>query len=145
MDEEGIRWGRLASGDGWIDLDKAAKEAYVLLTVESATERTVGGDKYHEAVHSASEYAVKLLFRAQETLTDFRVTTMDFGENGLFPAGELYTLAELTPQKPLILTVAFPGDLTTYGLLYTDASGTEHVCILYQSGRNGAVVLQERE
>ncbi|MBQ4044000.1 MAG: hypothetical protein IJD06_08400 [Clostridia bacterium] len=145
MDEEGIRWGRLASGDGWIDLDKAAKEAYVLLTVESATERTVGGDEYHEAVHSASKYAVKLLFRAQETLTDFCVTTMDFGENGLFPAGELYTLAELTPQKPLILTVAFPGDLTTYGLLYTDASGTEHVCILYQSGRNGAVVLQERE
>lgn len=145
VDAEGIRWGKLASGGGWIDLDKAAKEAHVLLTMESANERTIGGDEYHEAVLSSSEYAVKLLFRAQETLTDLSVTTMDFSADGLFPAGELYSMDALTPEMPLVLTVAFPGDLTTYGLLYTDEAGKEHTCILYQSGRNGAIVLQEKE
>lgn len=145
VDAEGIRWGKLASGDGWIDLDKAAKEVRILLTMESATEQTIGGDEYHEAVLSTSENAVKLLFRAQEKLTGLCVTTMDFSDNGLFPAGELYALAKQTPQKPLVLTVAFPGDLTTYGLLYTDESGKEHTCILYPSGRNGAIVLQEKE
>jgi len=145
VDAEGIRWGKLACGDGWIDLDKAAKEVRILLIMESATEQTIGGDEYHEAVLSTSEYAVKLLFRAQETLTDLSVTTMDFSDDALFPAEELYALAELAPQKPLVLTVAFPGDLTTYGLLYTDEAGKEHTCILYQSGRNGAIVLQEKE
>lgn len=144
IDTEGTRWGELKSGVGWIDLDTARKEApHIPITMEQATTYTLSGDTPYEFRLSTSLYVQRLLFRAQEKLTDLRVNAMDLGENGLEQGKELCSLAQLTPEKPLVLILNFPGDMTAYQITFTDAAGTKQHYILTQSGRNGSALLQE--
>ena len=53
------------------------------------------------------------------------------------------TLPEMTREMPLVAELAFPGDMTTYGIRFTDESGTAHTYTVYISGRNGALMLTE--
>lgn len=142
-DREGIPWGLLATGEGWIDLQKAAEEApHIPLTMELDCNGKLAGREYHEHILTESEYVQRLLFRAYEPLTNVRVTMMDITVDGVVSGDPLYTLDALTADKPLVIGVVFFGDLTTYGLSFTDASGAEHHYMLYTSGRNGSVVMQ---
>lgn len=142
-DREGIPWGLLATGEGWIDLQKAAEEApHIPLTMELDCNGKLAGREYHEHILTESEYVQRLLFRAYEPLTNVRFTMMDITVDGVVSGDPLYTLDALTADKPLVIGVVFFGDLTTYGLSFTDASGAEHHYMLYTSGRNGSVVMQ---
>ncbi|MBE6561082.1 MAG: hypothetical protein E7662_08140 [Ruminococcaceae bacterium] len=114
-----------------------------ILTVTFANERTLSGMTYHEHIVNESEYTQLLLFRPKESLTDIRFTSMDFTEDGFRPLKELYTLDALNPEKPLVIGVVFPGDLTTYGIFFKDSGGISHQCIVYISGRDGMPVIQE--
>ena len=142
-DREGIPWGLLATGEGWIDLQKAAAEApHIPLTMELDCSGKLTGREYHEHIITESEYLQRLLFRAYEPLTNIRFTMMDITADGIISGEPLYTLESLTPDKALVIGVVFFGDLTTYGLFFTDASGVDHYYMLYTSGRNGSVVMQ---
>lgn len=142
-DREGIPWGLLATGEGWIDLQKAAAEApHIPLTMELDCNEKLAGREYHEHIITESEYLQRLLFRAYEPLTNIRFTMMDITADGIISGEPLYTLEELTPDTALVIGVVFFGDLTTYGLYFTDASGVDQYYMLYTSGRNGSVVMQ---
>lgn len=142
-DREGISWGLLASGSGWIDLKKAETEApHIPITMELDCDGKLMGREYHEHIVTDSEYTQRLLFRAHETLSDVRFTMMDITADGIISGDPLYTLDTLSEEKPLVIGVVFFGDLTTFGLSFTDVSGTEHYYMLYTSGRNGSVVMQ---
>ncbi len=114
-----------------------------ILSVIFASERSLSGMEYHEHIVTQSEYTQLLLLRAQETLSDIRFTAMDYTVEGFRVLKELYTLDKLTTDKPLVIGVVFPGDLTTYGISFTDSAGSAHQCLIYISGRDGTPVIQE--
>ena len=144
-DEEGNLWGKLKSGAGWIDLTKAAETpaSPILLTAEQLPKNTLPDGPYHEHIASADDYALRMLFRAYGVLTNITFSALSYGDSGTVPVGDVYTLAKLTPEKPLVITASFPGDLSAYGISYTDADGNRHNCMLSISGRNGSLVMQE--
>lgn len=142
-DEEGNRWGKLKSGVGWIDLTKAQTGNTAPIAVVFANDDLLSGKDHHEYLADDSEYAVKLLFTANDVLTDVRFSSLRY-ENGTFAiAEELDSISELKPEEPYVAGVVFYGDMTTYGISFTDSAGNVHHFAVYISGRNGALMLEE--
>ena len=141
-DEEGSLWGKLKSGIGWIDLTALEQPTPVLAAL---MDERILEQPHHIAIVDNSEYMVYLVFAATETLTDVRLTMLQPAQIDYVEESTLHTIPEMTPEKPLVAEVVFYGDFTTYGLTFTDESGTERYFALYISGRNGAPVLQEFE
>lgn len=146
-DEEGNLWGRLKSGAGWVDVSavRAGNGEKALLTAAFADETLLDGTGYTQYIADDSDYMVKLVFRAGETLSKVSFLSMQFGENGYEPAETLYTLDTLSPETPFVAGVVFYGDMTAYGLTFTDASGAVHGYTVAVSGRNGSLILNEFE
>ncbi len=141
---DGITWGKLKSGLGWINLDKAAEEApHIPITLERVKRGAINETECHLYVREEGDYTQYLRIRAYEKLTDVRLTIMDFTDDGFQPGMDLYTLDELSPNKPLVIGVVFYGDFTTFCLSFSDAMGKANEYMIYTSGRNGAVILQK--
>ncbi|MCD8023560.1 MAG: hypothetical protein LUF30_11530 [Lachnospiraceae bacterium] len=148
-DEEGILWGKLKSGIGWVDLAEAVSEeaAQVPVTVIYADvnlEELLTQLELAEYFATDSDYLVKMLFRSNERLTDVTFSLLEYGEDGeWFVSEELYTLAELEPEMGFLAGVEFYGDMTAYGVSFTDEDGAERCYAAHISGRNGALLLDE--
>ena len=99
----------------------------------------------HLYLREETEYTQYLLIKPYEALTDVKLCFMNLAEDSLQPGETLYTLDKLDADKPLVLGVVFYGDFTTFGLTFTDGEGIERQYIIYTSGRNGSIVLQEKE
>ena len=97
----------------------------------------------HEYIHEQSEYTRYFQISTRDKYTNIRITSMTLGETGMEVGDVHYTFPEFTSQKPLLIGVTFYGDMTTYGLLLTDANGVEHQYMIYESGEDGSVVFQE--
>ena len=145
LDYEGILWGKLKSGAGWIDIAEARSEGtnHKPITAGFADEQLLSNGNYHEFIADDSEYMVKLAFRSGESLKNVRFYSLQYegGTYGIME--ELHTLSELSPDVPLVTGVVFYGDMTTYGISFTDAGGRERHFAVSISGRNGALVLEE--
>ncbi len=106
---------------------------------------------YDEIDASRDEYGVKLLLTTDRTIRDFRLFSLIWDETAeelVTPAegSELYRaaeLAELTPDKPLVVWVSFPGVLPTVGFSFTDADGTFKRYHIVSSGKDDSVLLME--
>ncbi len=144
--DEGITWGKLKSGLGWIDLNKASDATqHIPITMERIDKELLGDMDCHLYLREETEYTQYLLIKPYEALTDVKLCFMNLAEDSLQPGETLYTLAKLDEDKPLVLGVVFYGDFATFGLTFTDGEGIERQYIIYTSGRNGSVVLQEKE
>ncbi len=109
-----------------------------------ADEDMLSSGNYHEFIADGSEYTVKLIFVANEALTDVRFTSLEYGDDGTYSvADELYTLPLLTADKPLVTGVVFYGSMTAYGISFTDADGRTHYCFVSISGQDGALLMNE--
>ncbi len=109
-----------------------------------ADEGMLNSGDYHEFTADSSEYTVKLVFKANEVLTDVHFYSLEYGDNGaLAVSEELYTLSELTPDKPLVTGVVFYGSMTTYGISFTDSDGQTHHCAVSLSGEDGSLLMNE--
>ena len=142
-DAEGNLWGKLKSGAGWVDLTqiRAALAQPPALTVNYADEALLLSGEYHYRPVEEGIYLQQVAFRAGEALTDFEVATVTFGDEGYVPEEVFYTLDQLTPEKPLVMDLPFPGDLSAYLVSFRDSSGSDHFYLLSISGRNGTLVL----
>lgn len=146
VDYEGIRWGKLKSGLGWIDIAaaKSSQGEPAPIQVRFADEKTLSGGKYEEFIADDSEYMVKLLFTCDEVLTKVQFSLLAPGDTSAYDVTEnLYTMDQMTPDMPFMAGVVFYGDMTSYGISFTDAEGQEHHFATYISGRNGSLVLEE--
>ena len=146
VDYEGIRWGKLKSGLGWIDIAAAesSEGEPAPIQVRFADEKTLNGGKYEEFIADDSEHMVKLLFIADEVLTNVQFSLLAPGDTSAYDVTEtLYTMDQMTPDMPFVAGVVFYGDMTSYGISFTDAEGQEHHFATYISGRNGSLVLDE--
>ena len=90
-----------------------------------------------------SEYISYILFTAEDKVTDVRVYAMDFVEDGFVPAAELYAADTMKQGETLLGGVVFWGDMTTYGMSFTDSSGAVRSYEMTVSGKDGSLVFAE--
>ncbi len=145
VDTEGNIWGKLKSGAGWINVSLALETNARLLPVSVGIFNPIllGEGEHHTFVKDDTAPAIALLFRASETLTNVRFSSLDFDTDTYRVVKEHYTLPTLTEDKPLMIKTEFYGDLTTYGLTFIDTNGNERHYAIYISGRNGAIMMSE--
>ena len=145
-DDEGILWGKLKSGLGWVDITdiRAFAENPTPITANFADDALLQSGNFHLCNADTTEGVTRVAFRATETLTDVSFYSIVFTET--FDKGEeLYTLPELTADKPLVADVLFAGDMSMFGISFTDSEGNICSYILSVSGRNGTLVLSETD
>ena len=144
-DYEGNLWGRLKSGAGWINLtdSRIAAQAKVPVSAGYASQRLLSSGNYDQCICDESEYAVKIAFRFYEEVTDVCFSYLQFDGEAYVVADTAGAFPRLSPEKPMVMWLSFPGDMSCYGLYFTDSSGTPHRYIISISGRNGLVVLTE--
>lgn len=143
-DSEGNLWGKLKSGIGWVDLTEIQSESYknILISANYADEDFVLHGAYHHYT-SGQEYSIPIAFRAYGRIRDVRLYGIELSDAGLLHGPDLITLPEMTEEMPLVAELAFPGDMSMYGIRFVDEDDRAHVCRIYISGRNGALILVE--
>jgi len=141
-DGAGNLWGRLKSGAGWVFLKSESAIIYYPIFADFATEELIAKGPYEYVLVDESLEADEIAIYAHETLTD--VCFFEAVHDGdICIENPLYNLPVLTVEKPIVAAVAFYGDLTTYGLSFTDESGAKRCFEISLSGLDGSVVLTE--
>lgn len=143
-DGEGHLWGRLKSGAGWIDLTHVRDTEVAAWPVSAAFAADCPPESAcHAFWMPEDEFVSWLVFRAYAPLTEVRVVRLDLTDEGYAVGETLHALPTLTPGTPLLTGVVFYGDMTAYGLAFTDAAGQPRLFEASISGRNGMLVLSE--
>ena len=142
-DEEGNLWGKLKSGAGWVDLDYIKRMENSPIIISFADDRLLGTEDYREFTMGSSKYRENIAFRANETLSNVHFTSLGFAYGGYTVEEDLYSFNRLRSDWPFVASVPFPGDMTTYGVSFTDADGDPHYYAIYISGRNGSLFVEE--
>ena len=145
VDDEGILWGRLKSGFGWVDLTetRARNEADEQVSAHYADETLLKSGKYHEFIVEESEYLEKLAFRSYENVTDVQFTWLVWDGETMEVDKVLHTIPELKAGEAFVAGVVFYGDMTMFGLSFVDEGGLTHYYSVSVSGRNGSLVFTE--
>ena len=138
LDSDGNTWGRLKSGAGWICLtEPALAPIYADYAAESF-------NAYHAYWSDETDYITSIGFTPAEKLTNVRFGLLDWFETESWQmAEELYTMDEIDPDHAFLAQVVFWGDMTTYGISFTDADGAERHFAVSISGKDGSLVCQE--
>ena len=91
-----------------------------LMTAEFTTDATLAGGNYHR-YDSGSRYRCIVTFYAHDKLTNIVLSCgSDVIENSFY---EVYRLAELTPDKPLVADIVLPGDTSACIISFTTPKG----------------------
>lgn len=103
---------------------------------------------YDQWVDDDSAYQVKALFTASRTVRDFRFVELGFdiredGEVAYHETKELYSQEQLSPERPLVIGMAFAGTIPDRGISYTDEDGAVRRYALSMSGKDGSLLLLE--
>ena len=137
-DADGNVWGRLKSGLGWVCLTNPA------LAPIHADYAEESFNAYHAYWCDETDYITSIGFTPTETLTDVRFGLLDWFETESWQMVEvLYTMDELDPDRAFLAQVVFWGDMTTYGISFTDAEGQPRHYAVSISGRDGSLVCTE--
>lgn len=141
-DETGNLWGRLKSGKGWINLTevKETAKSTLLISANYADRALLDGGNYHHCIADDSEYMVQVAFRAYEKLTNISLFEIIITEEADLEE-EVFSLSEMDRKKPLVADLGFPGDMSMYGIRFTDKNGKEYTYAVAISGRDGSLEL----
>ena len=136
-DTYGNLWGRLKSGIGWVNLSNPYCHGAQLppITISRAGNAVLNSD-HHMAVVD-TEYARAISFVPHETVTDLRIIFTNAGEI----VRTVYTMDQLEVGKPLVAHLSYEGDFYGYLFYYTDANGIEHANSIYESLRDGSLLV----
>ena len=137
-DADGNTWGRLRSGIGWVCLtEPALAPIYADYAAESF-------NAYHAYWSDETDYITAIGFTPAEKLTDVQFGLLDWFETESWQMAEvLYTMDELDPDHAFLAQVVFWGDMTTYGISFTDADGQPRHYAVSISGKDGSLVCTE--
>ena len=138
QDRDGNTWGKLKSGAGWICLtEPALAPIYADYAEESF-------NAYHAYWSDETDYITAIGFTPAEKLTNVRFGLLDWFETESWQMSEeLYTMDEIDPDHAFLAQVVFWGDMTTYGISFTDADGAERHFAVSISGKDGSLICQE--
>ena len=138
MDADGNRWGKLRSGLGWVCLTEPP------LAPIHAAYAEEDFDAYHAYWCDETDYITSIGFTPAETLTGVKFGLLDWFETESWQMSEvLHTMDEIDPDHCFLAQVVFWGDMTTYGISFTDADGAERHFALSISGKDGSLVCTE--
>jgi hypothetical protein len=113
-----------------------------VITVDFATRELLSNGGYMLYESDDPDYATTIVFYAHEMLRNVTLYGLLFdGEEYL--TDPLYHFELFYEDTPLVAELPFYGDMTTYGISFTDASGTERYFSVYLSGRNGALITNQ--
>lgn len=142
-DDEGILWGKLKSGIGWVDLDSiySFDGKIPLVTANFADLNRI--EEPYEAFYPAERYewAVLADIRVTAPVSDVRLLMLEPLDYTVYE--EYCYLGGLEPLQAFVTELYFSGDFTTYGLSLIDEYGMERIFAIGQSGRNGELVVWE--
>lgn len=120
-------------------------------TVNIAWTDTLPNDSAHdEFVTDYSESMVDLLFTTDSRVNNFKVLSLEIEDvdsdgNMKYKTKELYSLALLTNDYPLVFSTTFYGDLPSYAISYDDSKGKTRTFAVTISGEDGSPLLMEIE
>ena len=114
----------------------------------SIYDSTAGYEEYYEFAATDSEYKLDVVIAANSKLTDFKVSKITWNSSDtiftpVLSDEPLYALDQLTPDKPLKLTIVFMGDLPEYALTFKDKDGVEKCYAIEQSGKDGSILITD--
>ena len=140
QDRDGNTWGKLKSGAGWICLtEPALAPIYADYAAESF-------NAFHAYWSDETDYITAIGFTPAEKLTDVRFGLLDWFETESWQMSEaLYTIEEMDPDHAFLAQVVFWGDMTTYGISFTDADDEVRHFAVSISGKDGSLVCTEYE
>lgn len=134
------------TGDSGSDTD--SEEA--VLTIDYASEDLLAQpDNYYECIVTESDWQVKAVITTNVPVKNLKVVSLNYEDTGADDvmnfqiAEELYSLDELTAEKPLVIGTEFAGIVPTLGITYTDETGTEKLLAIDMSGENDSLLLSE--
>lgn len=144
-DQKGNLWGKLKSGIGWVDLTYVNSAGTIKspITGSFADDALLSSGNYQEHIVDDSEYMVKIAFQAMENLRDVAFTSLQSDGDSYEVTETLYTLDTLASETFFVAGVVYYGDMTTYGISFTDSTNTTRYYAVYISARNGALTLDE--
>ena len=139
-DENGDLWGRIKSGSGWINLTEVRKETEETLVISAnyADKALLNSNNYHHCIADDSEYMVQVAFYAYQKLTNVSLFEIVITED-TDVENVIFTLDELDSKKPLLADLVFPGDMSMYGIRFTDKNGKEYTYAVAISGMDGSL------
>ena len=140
-DFEGNLWGKLKSGLGWLDLTQinAYHENTPPVIANYASEALLASGNYHHFVTDTYPFIYKIVFYPTEKLSNVTLYSMILTET-MERDETLFTIDQLSPDCPFVAEIPFPGDMSTYEICFTDASGNLCTYRLGLSGRNGTIM-----
>lgn len=139
-DSSGNLWGRLKSGAGWVILSEGKQQAdqSPQVTAQYADQSILNSGNYHHCIADSTEYAVSVVFRTNISLTNVSL----FYVNDVFsftPGPEAFHIDYWDPGMPFVAEISFPGDMSTFGLRFTDSTGITYTYALSTSGQDGSL------
>ncbi len=145
VDDEGILWGRLKSGIGWVDLDDVRKrnEAREVVSGNYADNTLLKQDNVHQCVVDDSEFRELLAFRFYEDVTNVCFRWLDWDGETRAEGPMIFHIPEVKAGEAFVAGVVFYGDMTMFSLSCVDGDGVTHYYSVSVSGRNGSLVFTE--
>lgn len=140
---DGSLWGRLKSGVGWVQLGGATEEDGPPFTADYASPELLQSGDFARCIVDNGEYCVQLMILPHETLRDVSLEMLCYGGDGYTVDCVYDTFPELGAAWPLVADVVFYGDMTTYGLSFTDESGAQRHFAVSMSGKDGSLLAVE--
>ncbi len=138
VDSDDNTWGRLKSGAGWVCL---TEPPLAPIYADYAPEDF---NAWHAYWSDETDYITAIGFTPAEKLTDVTFGLLDWFETESWQMSEvLYTMDELDPDHAFLAQVVFWGDMTTYGISFTDADGAQRHFAVSISGKDGSLVCIE--
>ena len=106
----------------------------------------LGGSYYEYSFGDSANANIVFGPAGNEEVKNFAVLSLTLedvtpGGVPIYDTQEVYSLGELTAEKPLLVHFDFIGDIPNNGIKYCDASGACHYFTVSESGYDGSVVL----
>lgn len=113
-----------------------------------STEDEINFSFDYDSYNADDEEATKITFTSSERVKNFKILDLKYEEKGNTNEGsyvveEVYGIDALDPNRPFIAGLHFLGLIPNNGISYTDAEGLTRTFMIYPSGKDDSLVLQE--
>lgn len=105
-------------------------------------------DSYLECILDNSAYATQIGFEVNEPISDVSILCLSLNDDSasdelLFDAEAVYTIPELTPDMPLVVSASFGDTIPTIGISFQASSGDRRIYGITMSGEDQSILLSE--